>query len=257
MSISPAAGLWRRSSLAVGELALVERRLRRQRLDAGQRREHQPEAVAPAVADRALGAAGHVERRMRHLHRMRQQLVGLLDGALVVRAVMVPAVAMERLEHQADRFLDDVAAVLEIAAQPLELVRPVARADAEPHAAVRENVDERRVLDDADRVVERQGDDGGADPDAAGLGREVGHVGEAVRHDAVAGREMVLGDPRRVVAQPLGLQHLVGRAGMDVAVRIGLFLGVRVRREKDAEFHGVLTSLPAQSYGGSHAGASD
>ena len=132
--------------------------------------------------------------------------------------------AMEGLEHQADRLLDHVAAAVEILAQPLELVGPVARADAEHDAAVRQDVDEDGVLDDADRVVERQGDDAGAELDAAGLGREIGHVGEAVRHDAVAGGEVMLGDPGRVVAQPLGLDDLVRRAGMHVAVRIRLFL---------------------------------
>ena len=219
------------------ELALVERRLRRQRLDAGQGREHQAEAVAAAVADRTIGAARHVEWRMRHLYRVRQHLVGRLDGALVVLALVVPAVPMEGIEHQADRLLDDVAAAVEILAQSHELVGPVARADAQPHAAVGQDVDEGGVFDHADRVVERQGDDRRADLDAAGLGREIGHVGEAVRHDAVAGGEVMLGDPGRVVAQPFGLEDLVGRAGMHVAVRVGLFLGIGMRGEKNAEFH--------------------
>ena len=174
---------------------------------------------------------------MRHLHGMRQHLVLVLDRAREVLALVVPAMAMPGVEHQADRFLDHVAAILEILAQPLELVRPVARADAEPHAAVRQDVDERGVLDHADRIVERQGDDGGADVDAAGLGREIGHVGEAVRHDAVAGREMMLGDPGGVVAQPLGLDHLFRCAGVNIAVRIWLLFRVRMGGEKDAEFH--------------------
>jgi hypothetical protein len=48
---------------------------------------------------------------------------------------------------------------------------------------------------------------------------------------------MMLGDPRRVVAQPLGLQHLVRGARMHVAMRIGLLNWVRMGCEKDAEFH--------------------
>ena len=81
-----------------------------------------------------------------------------------------------------------------------------------------------------------------AEVDAAGLGGEVGHVGEAVGHDPVAGREVMLGDPRRVVAQPLGFEDFIGRAGVHVAMRVGLFLRVRMGGEKDAEFH-VSSSL--------------
>jgi hypothetical protein len=145
--------------------------------------------------------------------------------------------AVPGVEHQADRLLDDVAPAVEVAPQPDEFVRPVARADAQPHAAVRQDVHERCVLDHADRVVQRQCDDRRTDVDPAGLGREVGHVGEAVRHDAVAGGEVVLGDPGGVVAQPLGLDDLGGRAGVHIAMRIGLFLRVRMGCEKDAEFH--------------------
>ncbi len=231
MSISPAAGFLRRSARGRAELALVERGLRRQRLDARQGRQHQAETVAAAVADRAVGAARHIERRMRHLDGLRQQLVAALHGALVVLALVVPAMAMEGVEHQPDRFLDLVAPRVEIPAQSLEFVGPVARADAQHDAAARQDVDEARVLDDPDRIVERQGDHAGGELDAMGLGREIRHVGETVRHDAVAGGEVMLGDPRRVVAQPLGLDHFFRCAGMHVAVRIGLFLGVRMGGE--------------------------
>ena len=142
----------------LGELALVERGLRGQGLDAGQRRKHQAEAVAAAIADRAVGAAGHVERGMRHLQGLRQHLVGRRDGAVEVLALVIVAMAMEGLEHQPDGLLDHVAPALEVLAQPLEFVGPVARADAQHDAAVGQDIDEVRILDDADRVVERQRD---------------------------------------------------------------------------------------------------
>ena len=63
---------------------------------------------------------------MRHLHRLRQHLVGLRDGASEVLALVVVAMAMEGIEHQADRLLDHVAASLEILAQPHELVGAIA-----------------------------------------------------------------------------------------------------------------------------------
>ena len=175
---------------------------------------------------------------MRHLHRLRQHLVGFRHGAAEVLALVVVTMAMEGLEHQADRFLDHVATGFEILAQAHELVGTVARADAQHDAAIGKDVDEARVLDDADRIVERQRDHARGELDAAGLRREIGHVGEAVRHDAVAGREMMLGDPGRVVAQALGLDHFLGRALMHAAMRVGLFLRIGMRGEENAEFHG-------------------
>ena len=174
---------------------------------------------------------------MRHLHGMRQHLVGFGHGAAEILALVVVALAVEGIEHQADRLLDHVAAAVEILAQSHELIGPVARADAQHDTAVGQDIDEAGVLDDADRIVERQRDHAGGELDAAGLGREIGHVGKAVRHDAVAGREMMLGDPRGVVTQALGLDDLLGRALVHAAVWIGLFLGIGVRGEKNAEFH--------------------
>ena len=137
--------------------------------------------------------------------------------------------------------------------RPSNSYGPVARADAQPHAAVRQDVDERGVLDHADRVVERQRDDRGADVDAAGLGREIGHVGEAVRHDAVAGGEVVLGDPGGVVAQPLGLDDFFRCAGVHLAVRIGLFLGIRMRGETERRIPWFPRLFVELSYSG-HTG---
>ena len=62
--------------------------------------------------------------------------------------------------------------------------------------------------------------------DATGLGGEVGHVGEAVGHNPVAGREVVLCNPSRVVAETLSFEDLVGRARVHVAMRVWLLLGV-------------------------------
>lgn len=47
----------------------------------------------------------------------------------------------------------------------------------------------------------------------------------------------MLGDPGRVVAQALGLDHFLGRALMHAAMRVRLFLRIGMRGEENAEFH--------------------
>ena len=67
-------------------------------------------------------------------------------------------------------------------AESLELFDLVAEADAEVEAAVGKDVDGRGVFGDADRVVQREEEDPGADPDsrlvrramAAAMGRTEG-----------------------------------------------------------------------------------
>jgi hypothetical protein len=48
---------------------------------------------------------------------------------------------------------------------------------------------------------------------------------------------MMLGDPRIIEAELIGAQDLPRDPLMNVAVRIRLGLGVRMRREENAEFH--------------------
>jgi hypothetical protein len=87
-----------------------------------------------------------------------------------------------------------------------ELEGLIAAADAEVHAAVRHEVEQGEVLGHAQRVVERQHDDPGAQAHAPGLqreGRQRERRGGAV---AVLG-EVVLGRPHRVEAVGLGRPH--------------------------------------------------
>ena len=174
---------------------------------------------------------------MRLLLADREQLVVALDDRPEVRPLVPDAALVQEREDQIDRLLLDVAPRVEVAAEALELVGPVAGAQAEHHPTAREDVHEGHVLDHADRVVEGQRHHRGAEADARGPGRQVAHVGEDVRHDAVLVREVVLGHPRGVVAQAVGGLDLGGDPGVDGAVRVGLAGVVRVRGEQDAEFH--------------------
>jgi hypothetical protein len=55
---------------------------------------------------------------------------------------------------------------------------------------------------------------------------------------------MMLGDPGIVEAELMGAQDLLRDPPVNVAVGIRLGLGVRMRREKNAEFHETPRAAP-------------
>ena len=144
---------------------------------------------------------------------------------------------MQQLEHERQGFLLEIAPAVEVDAEAVELVFAVTRAQTEGEAAVAENVDEGCVLHDPQRIGERQCHDGSADLNALGQCREIPGIDENVGHDAVFIAEMMLGDPGIVEAELIGAQDLLRDPMVNVAVGIGLGFGVRMRREKNAEFH--------------------
>ena len=200
-------------------------------------RHHGAEAVAAGDAERALGRGGEEDRRVRLLDRMREQLVGAVDLGGEIPALVVDALVVQELHQHRQRFFLDVAAVLEVDAERVELILAVARAEPQHEAPAGQDVDEGGVLRDPQRIGERQGHDGSADLDALGQRREITGVDEHVRHDAVFIREVVLGDPGVVVAELVGPHDLLGDARMDVAVRVGLGRRVGMGREENSEFH--------------------
>jgi hypothetical protein len=191
-------------------VAPVEGDLAAERLERRQRGQHQAEAVARGVGHRALGAGGHEQRRMRLLTAHRKDLELALDARAEVRALVRHPPLVEQREDELDGFFLHVAAALEVAPEAVELVRPVAGAEPEHHAPVREQVDEGHVLDHAHGVVQRQRHHRGAEADARGARGEIAEVREDVGHDAVLVREVMLGHPRGVVAERVG--------GLDLAV---------------------------------------
>ena len=79
--------------------------------------------------------------------------------------------------------------------------------------------------------------DRGADLDAFGQCREIAGIDKDVGHDAVFVAKMMLGNPGIVEAELIGAHDLLRDPPVNVAVRIRLGLGVRMRREKNSEFH--------------------
>ena len=119
-------------------------------------------------------------------------------------------------------------------AEQIQGVAEKAAADAVFQAAPRQHVEGRVLLGQANRIVDGQQRDAGAEADPAraggGGGRHHGGGTEGV------GRIMVLAKPGRVKAQLLGQHDLVE----DMAVVFGgrtVDLGVVVRVEEQTEFH--------------------
>ena len=187
---------------------------------------------------RAVGAAGHEERRVRLLDRHRQHLVLALDRAAEMRALVGPAAAVEGLQHQRHRLLPPSRAGTRNPCPAPRTRRAGSPSRCRAGPARSRGCPRRRCSPPRESDRRAAGDDRGADPDARGARREIGHVGEAVRHDAVVRREVVLRDPGRVEAEALRLLDLGRGAGMHGAVRVWLLRRVGVGGEQHAEFHG-------------------
>src|SRR3546814_9089085 len=67
-------------------------------------------------------------------------------------------------------------------------------------------------------------------------------IDEDVGNDAVAVAEMMLGDPGEVETQLVGTHHFARDPCMHGVMRIGLHLGVGMRREQDNKFHAPVSS---------------
>ena len=170
------------------------------------------EALAGGPIDGALAGGGHPGGGMRALAGLGQQLdvVELPVFALVADAFVGPA-----RQHDLDGFAEALGALGHGDAEGLELDPGEAAAGAEVDPAAGEMVEQRDLLGEAQGVVERGQGDGGADPEAPGLGG--GERGHHVHRgaDREAG-EVVLGQPHGV--EP-GLVHdlqTLDGAGVDV-----------------------------------------
>ena len=114
----------------------------------------------------------------------------------------------------------------EIDAEAFELVLAVARAESKREPALAEDVNERRVLGNANRIGERQRDNRGADLDPFGQRRQIGRIHEHIRHDPVFIAEMMLRHPGVIVAELVGAQDFARHPRVHVAVRVGFAIGV-------------------------------
>ena len=86
-----------------------------------------------------------------------------------------------------------------------------AAADADFQPAAGHEVGHGGILGHADRQLQRQGDDAGAEADPRGPRRDLRQEDERRRQAALVLVEVVLGDPGRIEAAALGVDDLRGR----------------------------------------------
>jgi hypothetical protein len=122
----------------------------------------------------------------------------------------------------------------------VELAPPIAFADAEIEAAVRQQVESRGLFGEQCRVVPRQHQHRGAEPQRRCLRRQIGQEVEG-RRDLAETSEMVLDQEHAVKAERLGLADIVDVVAVDLAVGC-LLARVGARAAEQSEPHAMLSS---------------
>ena len=116
-------------------------------------------------------------------------------------------------------------------AETVKLVVAVAFADTEIEPPAGEKIDGRRLLGKQHRIVPRQHQHRGAEPQCLGLRRQPGEQRETGGNLAEAG-EMMLDQKGRMVAEPLGLDIVVDELLIALA---GIHVGSAVAGRGAAE----------------------
>ena len=191
--------------------------------------EQQIVALLGHLADRALAAGAHPDRRVRLLRRRR------LDNDLVEGPVCAPMrerlVGCPRLEDHLETLVEARVSFLHRHAESSELVVPVAFADAEIEPAPGQQVEGSRLLRQQHGIVPGQHEHCGAQAQPARARAEPGQQVERGRDLAIAG-EVVLDDERAVEAERLGLDVVVDEIAEPLAA---VELGTTAPRRCTAE----------------------
>ena len=106
--------------------------------------------------------------------------------------------------------VEKLVTVVAVEAEGREGRQIAARANADFEAAATQQVGDDGILGDADRQLQRQGDDAGAQANARGVGRDMRQEDEGRGQAAFSFVEMMLGDPGRIEAVLLGVDDLFG-----------------------------------------------
>ena len=155
----------------------------------------------------------------------------------VVLAFVRERLAREREVQHVEELLEHFLRVREVLPESLELVGLVTAAEAQHEASIGQAVHHPDLGEHPRRVIERGDDDGGGELDAGGF------AGAARRHDEGRGadavvREVVLGEPGDLEAEPVRLPHLL-EVLLEHALRRGPALPVPHQSEI-AEVHRLL-----------------
>ncbi len=120
-----------------------------------------------------------------------------------VRPVAFDLARLERVEDHARRFIEPISGLVHRDAEAFVLVARQAATHAEQHTPVREVVEQRDLLRDAERFVPRQDHRAGAEQDAFCPRRHVGEEHGVVGAERVV-TEVVLDRPQGVEAELIG-----------------------------------------------------
>ena len=177
--------------------------------------QHRP-AAQRGVLDALLAHADLVDRRMRLLHRLGDHAD---VGDLVVLPLERKRLPGPRARQDLQRFLESLPVLVLRHAVAAELGGAVAAPHAHVESALRDDVDERHLLGEPERLVEREDRGGEADTNALGPGRDRARERGRIDREAVVD-EMVLGQPHRIEAELFRPHHLLELAVNDLRVRI-------------------------------------
>ena len=175
--------------------------------------QHGPAARRRAL-DAVVAAAHLVDGRVRPLPGLRDhpRLADRVEAPLVGEPLLGPG-----LEHDVHGLVEALAVLLLGHVVAPELGRAVAPPHAHVETALRDDVDQRHLLGQPQRVVERQDRRGQADPHPARARGRGGGQARRVHRQAVVD-EVVLGEPDLVEPELLGPRHLLELAVDDLGV---------------------------------------
>ena len=205
------------------------------------------QAATAGHLDRLELRAGHPQRRMRLLHRLRQHVA---HRHLVPLGVELDALVLEHRDDAAERVLPDLALGLHVAVEAAEFGDRCRLAGAHLDAAVGHQVEAGDAFGDALRRVGGELHDAVAEPDV--LGALAGGAEEDFRRRRVGVflEEVVLDLPGVVVAKPVGQLHLSERVLIELAFVVRPPWARKLQLVEDAEFHGrvpdLLASIPPE-----------
>ena len=127
------------------------------------------------------------------------------------------SLACPRLAQKRDGLLIALLGFLHRDAEAVKLAPAIALADAEIEPAIRQQVQRRGLLGEKRRIVPRQYQHRGAEPQGRGLGGEIGQETEC-RRDLAEPGEMVLDQENAVKPERFGLADVIDVLGVVVAV---------------------------------------
>jgi hypothetical protein len=170
------------------------------RIGADELETERAKAVLPGALDGRKLRAGHPQRRMRLLHRLRHHVA---QGNVEILAVMLGADLGEHRKDRCDSLLEHFALGFHVASERRQLGDGRALAHAELAAAAAQQIEHRDALGDARRMIGGELEDAVAEPDLLRALARRGEEGFRRRRMRIFFEEVMLDHPGVVVSHPV------------------------------------------------------